>query len=37
MINIKDIAKECFAYQKEVVIPEKRGEKIDYDTIHAEP
>ena len=33
----KDIAKECFAYQKEVVIPEKRGEKVDYDTIHAEP
>lgn len=32
----KDIAKECFAYQKEVVIPEKRGEKVDYDTIHAE-
>lgn len=33
----KDIAKECFSYQQEVVIPEKRGEKVDYDTLHAEP
>lgn len=33
----KDIANECFEYQTKVVVPEKRGEKVDYDTIHAEP
>lgn len=33
----KDIANECFEYQTKVVVPEKRGEKVDYDTIHVEP
>lgn len=33
----KDIANECFEYQTKVVVLEKRGEKVDYDTIHAEP
>lgn len=32
----KDIAKECFEYQKAVVIPEKNGEKIDYETVNAD-
>ncbi|MCH4178330.1 MAG: sodium:alanine symporter family protein [Megasphaera sp.] len=31
----KDIAKECFEYQTAVVIPEKNGEKVDYETVHA--
>lgn len=30
----KDIARECFEYQKEVVIPEKRGEVVDLGTSH---
>jgi AGCS family alanine or glycine:cation symporter len=31
----KDIAKECFEYQTAVVIPEKHGEKVDYEAVNA--